>query len=395
MIAITPFRAQVADSALADLRSRLNNTRWPDAETVQGWSQGVPLQVMRQLVDYWRTDYDWRRFEAALNAHPQFVTAIDGVEVHFLHITSPYASATPLILTHGWPGSIVEFLKVIGPLTDPVAHGGAQSDAFHLVIPSVPGYGFSSRPVKSGWGIERIADAWSELMHRLGYDKFIAGGGDWGTSISTMIGVRHPESVLGLFLTPPLVAPDFDARDTWTEEEIASVAALGVASAQGGAYSAQHTTRPQTLAYGLADSPAGQAAWIYEKICDWTDSGTDVESVLSLDEILDNITLYWLTGTGASSTRLYWESFATVSEWFNGGTLDEVSVPTAAAVFRDIPRPSRRWVERRFTRLVSWSEPKRGGHFAAWEQPAIFVGEIRAARQALLAASLDGQPPAS
>jgi pimeloyl-ACP methyl ester carboxylesterase len=379
---ITPFRVDVPDEQLDDLRRRLRATRWPDRETVRDWSQGVPLAVMQDLVVYWAEQYDWRRFEARLNALPQAVTHVDGVDLHFLHVRSPHDGATPLLLTHGWPGSVVEFLDVLGPLTDPEAHGGRPEDAFHLVIPSVPGYGFSSRPTEPGWGIERIARAWAVLMDRLGYQRFGASGGDWGTSISTVLGVQEPERVLGIHLTPPLVAPDPATLDDLTAQEREALDALA-ASTTGSAYAALHSTRPQTLAYALLDSPVGQAAWIFEKFVAWTDSGGDVFRVLSRDAVLDNITLYWLTGTGGSSTRLYWESFPTVDGWFRDGTADTVAVPTAASVFNDLPRPSRRWAQRRFTDIRYWNEPERGGHFAAFEQPEIFVGEVRAAFRAL------------
>ena len=338
---------------------------------------------MQELCAYWRDEYDWRRYEDRLNALPQFTTRIDGLDIHFLHVRSPHADATPLLLTHGWPGSIVEFLDVIGPLTEPTAHGGNTTDAFHVVIPSVPGYGFSSRPTETGWGIERIATAWAELMRRLTYDRYGATGGDWGTSISTMLAIQARDAVLGIHLTPPLVAPDHTNRDSWTAQEHASVEALAAAAEAGAGYSGQHSTRPQTLGYSLLDSPTGQCAWIFEKFVEWCNHDGDVFSVLSRDQILDNITLYWLTGTGASSTRLYWESFATVNEWFTAETTDAVDVPTGASVFKDIPRPSRRWAQRRFTDIRYWSEPERGGHFAAFEQPALFVDELRASFAAI------------
>jgi epoxide hydrolase len=385
---IEPFTVQVPEAALADLRDRLRRTRWPDRETVPDWSQGVPLAVMQELCAYWSDDYDWRSCEARLNALPQFTTRIDGLDIHFLHARSPHVDATPLLLTHGWPGSFVEFLDVIEPLTDPPAHGGRAADAFHVVIPSVPGYGFSSRPTETGWGIERIAATWAELMHRLGYGRYGATGGDWGTSISTMLAIQAPDAVLGIHLTPPLVAPDYANRDTWTAQELASAEALALAAQAGAGYTGQHSTRPQTLGYSLLDSPTGQCAWIFEKFVEWCDHDGDVFSVLDRDQILDNITLYWLTGTGASSTRLYWESFATVNDWFTAETTDTVDVPTGASVFKDIPRPSRRWAERRFTDIRYWNEPDRGGHFAAFEQPALFVDELRASFAAIRGAGI-------
>jgi len=381
MTEVRPFIAHIPDEALDDLRDRLVRTRWPDAETVHDTSQGVPLVQMRELVEYWRDVYDWRAFEARLNELPQFETEIDGLTIHFIHARSRHPLATPLILTHGWPGSIVEFIDVIRPLTDPEAHGGRAEDAFHVVCPSVPGYGFSSRPTQTGWGIERIAAAWAELMRRLGYSGYGASGGDWGTSISTMLAKLDSEQLLGIHLTPPLVAPDESVP--FTPKELQAVAELKEASATGSGYSAVHATRPQTLAYALADSPVGQCAWIFEKFQEWSDNDGDVFSVLSRDAILDNITLYWLTGTGASSTRLYWESIDTVSGWFTRGAGDSIEVPAACSIFHDVPRPSRRWAERRFTDIRYWNEPERGGHFAAFEQPAIFVDEVRAAFAAI------------
>lgn len=376
---MTPYEIHVPDEVLADLRDRLRRTRWPDRETVTDWSQGVPLAVVQELCAYWADDYDWRRAESALNAWPQVVTEIDGIAVHALHARSPHPDATPLLLTHGWPGSVVEFLGVLGPLTRPERHGGRAEDALHVVCPSLPGYGFSGRPAEPGWGIQRIADVWAVLMKRLGYDRYVAGGGDWGTSISTMQALRHPGRILGLHLTPPLVAPDPATYADLTPPEEAAIAALEDRS--GSAYGEVHATRPQTLGYGLSDSPSGLCAWILDKLWAWTDG--DLWEVLGRDRVLDDITLYWVTGTAASSTRLYWESIATVTSWFTEGAGDRVDVPTAASVFHDLPRPSRRWVQRRFTDLRYWSEPAVGGHFAAWEQPAVFVAEVRAALAAL------------
>jgi pimeloyl-ACP methyl ester carboxylesterase len=378
---IEPFRIEIADADLDDLRRRIRATRWPDSETVADWSQGVPLAVMRELANYWADGYDWRRFEERMVDIPQFRTEIDGLGVHFLHVRSSRADALPLILTHGWPGSFVEFLDSIAPLTEPED----DAPAFHLIIPSVPGYGFSDQPRTTGWGIERIARAWAELMRRLGYRRYGASGGDWGTSISTMLAVQDPEHVVGIHLTPPLVAPDPATADERTPFERESLEILERA-AEGSGYAAMHRSRPQTLGYALLDSPVGQGAWIFEKLVAWADlpSPDRVFDVLDRDRVLDNITLYWLTGTGASSTRLYWESFATVDSWFRDGTADEIRVPTGAAIFHDTPRPSRRWAERRFPNIRYWSEPERGGHFAAMEQPAIFVRELRASFAAIL-----------
>ncbi len=316
---------------------------------------------------------------------PQFRTAVDGLGVHFVHARSPHPEAVPLLLTHGWPGSIVEFAKVIGPLTDPVAHRGAAADAFHVVCPSLPGYGFSDRPAEPGWTVERTASAWARLMERLGYPRFVAAGHDWGTSISTSIAQQHPGKVIGIHLVPPLVAPDPATFDTLTEAEQAALHDLEVSGEDGDGYSPEQSTRPQTIGYGLVDSPAALAAWIIEKFQAWTDCDGHLSTILTRDELLDNLMLYWLPGTGASAARLYWESFRAVQARFRAGTTDVVEVPTACSIFpRENPRPSPRWARKRFTDIRYWGEPARGGHFAAFEQPALFVAELRAGLQALL-----------
>jgi pimeloyl-ACP methyl ester carboxylesterase len=281
-------------------------------------------------------------------------------------------------MTHGWPGSIVEFIKVLGPLADPAAHGGDASDAFHVVCPSLPGYGFSDKPARPGWGIERIADAWCELMARLGYRRFGAQGSDWGTSIAASIGRRHPDRVAGIHLMPPLAPPDPATFDDLTDTERTALASLREADEWGSGYSAQQSTRPQTIGYGLVDSPAALCAWIVEKFWSWTDSGGDLHCVLTRDELLDNLMLYWLPSAGASSARLYWESLRQVNEWISGSAGDPVAVPTGCSVFpMELQRPSRRWAERRFPDIRYWNEPAKGGHFAAFEQPELFVDEIR------------------
>jgi epoxide hydrolase len=369
--AVTPFRIAVPDADLADLRERLRRTRWPHRETVDDWSQGVPLAYLQDLCRYWAEEYDWRATEARLNALPQFRTEIDGLGIHFVHVRSPHADALPLVMTHGWPGSFVEFTKAIGPLADPVAHGGEAADAFHVVCPSLPGYGFSDAPAEPGWGIERIAAAWATLMARLGYERYGAQGSDWGTSISTLIGRQEPEHVAALHLVPPLAAP---VLDDLTAAERAALDDLERRQATGSAYGELHATRPQTIGYGLVDSPAALCAWVVEKFVEWSDG-----PVLSRDDLLDNLMLYWLPGTGASSARLYWESFAVVSEWFSSATTDAIAVPVGCSIFpREVPRASRRWAERRFTDIRHWNELDRGGHFAAFEQPELFVEEVRA-----------------
>jgi epoxide hydrolase len=372
---ITPFRIEIPEADLDDLRRRLRLTRWPEPETVDDWSQGVPLAYMRELCDYWLQSYDWRACETSLNRFPQFRTEIDGVGIHFLHVASPEPGALPLVMTHGWPGSVVEFRNVIGPLTDPVAHGGEATDAFHLVCPSLPGYGFSGKPARPGWGVAHIADAWDELMTRLGYARYGAQGGDWGSGVTTALGIRHPDHVAGIHLNMVTVRPDPAAMDDLTEREKAAIAAFQYYWDVDSGYSKEQSTRPQTVGYGLVDSPAGLCAWILEKFWSWTDCDGDPANVLTRDEMLDNIMLYWLPGTGASSARLYWESFG--KGLAGTGT---VGVPVGCSVFpKEIFRPSRRWAEKGYSDLRYWGEPPRGGHFAAFEQPELFVQEVRAA----------------
>jgi epoxide hydrolase len=373
--AVTPFRLDVPEADLVDLRERLARARWPEPETVGDWSQGVPLSYLRELCEYWAMRYDWRATEARLNAFPQFHTEIDGLGIHFLHVRSPHPDALPLVLTHGWPGSVVEFLKVIGPLTDPPN----TADAFHVVCPSLPGYGFSDKPGRRGWGVERIAAAWSELMARLGYTRYGAQGGDWGTSITTWMAKQDPQALAGIHLTPPLAAPDPDTFDELTDAEQAAIADMARAQDWEDGYSLEQSTRPQTIGYGLVDSPVLLAAWIVEKFRSWTDCDGHLENVLSRDELLDNLMLYWLPGTGASAARLYWESFKQIQRTFAVGTTDVIDVPTGCSIFpRENPRPSQRWAEKRFVDIRHWNELDRGGHFAAFEQPELFVAELRA-----------------
>jgi len=368
---IKPFTLAIADEVLAGLRSRLAATRWPERETVGDWSQGVPLDRIKALCDYWARDYDWRRCEARLNAFGQYQTEIDGLSIHFLHVRSRSPDAVPLVLTHGWPGSVVEFLDVIGPLTDPVAHGGDAADAFHVVIPSLPGFGFSGKPATTGWGVERIAAAWITLMTRLGYSRFLAQGGDWGAAVTTAIGMLAPPECAGIHLNMPLVYPEKEDMAQLTEAEQASVAAMKVYRHSDSGYAKLQRTRPQTLAYGLTDSPAAQAAWIYEKFHAWTDNRGEPESALTRDAMLDNIMLYWLPATAASSARLYWESLA----FFKTQPL---ALPVGVTIYpKEFSRPSRRWAERHFANIIHWTETDKGGHFAAFEQPELFVTELR------------------
>ena len=373
-----PFRIEVSEADLRDLRQRLKQTRWPEPETVKDWSQGVPLAYLRELCRYWGEGYDWRATEARLNAFPQFRTVIDGLGIHFLHIRSPHAEALPLVITHGWPGSIIEFLKVLGPLTEPTAHGGETADAFHLVCPALPGYGFSDKPARPGWGVERIAAAWTVLMDRLGYKRYGAQGSDWGTSVSACIGQQDAEHVAGIHLMPPLAPPDPATFDDLTEGERAALASLEHSAEWDSGYSREHSTRPQTIDYALVDSPAALCAWIIEKFWAWTDCDGDLESVLTRFELLDNLMLYWLPRTGSSSSRLYWESIRKVNEWISGRTIDTVAVPTGCSIFpKELQRPSRRWAAKRFVDIRYWNELDRGGHFAAFEQPKLFVDEVR------------------
>ena len=375
---ITPFRIDVADADLADLRARLANARFPEAETVPDWHQGVPLAYLKELCSYWRTRYDWRRAEASLNAMPQFKTVIDGVGIHFVDVPSKVSNAMPLLVTHGWPGSVVEFLKAIGPLTDPLGHGGTEADAFHLVLPTLPGYGFSDKPAAPGWGVERIAAAWSALMARLGYVRYFAQGGDWGAAVTAAIGATDTAHCAGVHVNMPVVAPPAALRRDPTPLEQDANAARQFYQDWDSGYSKQQSTRPQTLGYGLADSPVGQAAWIVEKFYQWTDCDGHPENVLSRDELLDNVMLYWLTGSAASSARLYWESFA--------GGMAEVTVPSGVSIFpKEIFKASRRWAETRFKDLRYYNVLDKGGHFAAFEQPEAFVQEVRACFRAIRA----------
>lgn len=370
--AITPFTLAVPQAELDDLARRLERTRWPEREVVADWSQGAPLARVQALCEHWRTKYDWRQCEARLNALGQFKTEIDGLSIHFLHVRSPHPNAMPLLMTHGWPGSVIEFMKVIGPLTDPVAHGGKASDAFHIVAPSLPGYGFSGKPTANGWGIGRIAGAWITLMARLGYPRWVAQGGDWGSAVTTAIGVAKPAACAAIHVNLPFVFPTADELKDLTPFETSAVAALEHYREWDSGYSKEQSTRPQTVGYGLVDSPAGQAAWIYEKMWAWTDNKGVPEDTLTLDEMLDNIMLYWLPATAASSARLYWESFR--------GALGDIKleIPVGVSIYpKEIFRASRRWAEKRMSNIVHWNELERGGHFAAWEQPELFVREVR------------------
>ncbi|MDG4826896.1 alpha/beta fold hydrolase [Asanoa sp. WMMD1127] len=362
----TPFRIATPQPDLDDLRRRLHATRWPEPAPVDGWAQGVPLAYLKGLISYWADGHDWRATEARVNRIPQVMVHVDGLDIHALHLRSGRPGAVPVVLTHGWPGSFFEYEAVLAPLADA---------GFDVVAPSLPGYGFSGKPTTPGWDIHRIARAWADLMTALGYPRFIASGSDWGTSISTSLALQRPERLLGIHLVPPLVAPIRD--DDPPPGEAAALADLADRERDGSGYSVLHATRPQTIGYSLVDSPAGLCAWIVEKIWSWADHADDLSTVLTDDQVLDDVTLYWLTGSGASSARLYAESIGEVSRWFTAETADTVRVPTGCTVFpKEVPRPSRRWARRRFPHIVHWGEPARGGHFGAWEQPALFVEEL-------------------
>jgi pimeloyl-ACP methyl ester carboxylesterase len=367
---IRPYRIDVPNAILDDLKERLARTRWPDAETVDDWSQGIPLAYTRDLAAYWADGYDWRPREAALNRFDHHLTEIEGLDTHFIHQRSPHDDALPLLITHGWPGSIAEFQKVIEPLVNPTS--GRAEDAFHVICPSLPGYGFSGKPSRTGWGVDKIAQVWDTLMVRLGYDRYGAQGGDWGAAVTTQIG-RNRGHCIAIHLNMPIARPPAGSGGgDLTEDEQQALAAFAEHRKWGTGYSKQQSTRPQTLGYGLVDSPVGQLAWVVEKFWAWTDCDGHPENVLSRDELLDNVMLYWVTGSGASSARLYWESF---NRFVTDG---RVELPTGVAAFpKEILRTPRRWCEAAYN-ITHWSTMPRGGHFAALEQPELFVDDVRA-----------------
>ncbi len=389
--AIRPFRINVPEADLVDLRRRVLATRWPDRETVTDQSQGVQLAKLQAIVRHWGTSYDWRKAEATLNALPQFVTTIDGVDIQFVHVRSRHPNALPLIMTHGWPGSVFELLKVIGPLTDPTAYGGRAEDAFDLVLPTIPGYGFSGKPRNTDWNPVQIARAWDELMQRLGYKRYVSQGGDWGAIISEVMAVQAPPGLLGIHINMPGTVPPSvvklvrnrePAPAGFSDVEKAAYASLDVFYNQGFGYAEMMNTRPQTVGYALADSPVGMAAFFYDKFAAWTYSGGDPERALTRDEMLDDITLYWLTNTGTSSSRSYWDAAQGGGGPFTA--IDIPKVPVAVTIFPgEIYRAPRSWAEKTFHKLIYWNEVDKGGHFAAWEQPELFTTEIRAAFRSL------------
>ncbi len=371
---IRPFILAIPESQLDDLNSRIDLTRWPEKEAVDDWSQGTPLAALQDLLAYWRSGYDWRRCEARLNGLGQFKTEIDELEVHFLHIRSPHAGAMPLIMTHGWPGSVIEFMGVIEGLTNPAD----PAQAFDLVLPSLPGFGFSGKPAATGWGVERIGRAWGTLMTRLGYTRWVAQGGDWGSAVTTAIGVQRLDGCAGIHLNMPIGRPTPEDLANPDAADLKALGALKHYQDWESGYSTQQRTRPQTVGYGLVDSPVGLAGWIYEKMWAWTDKGGAgnegaPEDALSRDAMLDNIMLYWLPANGASSARLYWESFSSFAPM-------EITLPVAVSAFpKEILPTPRKWAERDYKNIVHWGELDAGGHFAAWEQPEAFVRELRTA----------------
>jgi pimeloyl-ACP methyl ester carboxylesterase len=373
--AITPFSVKLAPTLIADLRRRLSNTRWPDAGTETGWVQGVPLIKAIALTDYWRQQYDMTRVERRLNAFPQFRTYIDGLGIHFIHVKSRHENALPMILTHGWPGSVVEFLDTIDSLVNPTAHGGTADDAFHVVIPSMPGFGFSDKPTSAGWGLPRIARAWHVLMQRLGYTHYVAQGGDLGAGVTSWMSRQHSKGLAAVHLNLPLLFPPPPPRaGGYTPAEQSALDQLIRYGADLSGYASMQGSRPQTLGYSLADSPIGQAMWIYEKFQAWTDNSGAPEDAIAIDKMLDNIMLYWVTDTAASSARLYKESF---NKDFVRFGLDR---PVTVSVFKgDIFTPPRSWGEQTYAKLDYWDDVEHGGHFAALEKPDVFVGELRKA----------------
>ncbi|ODU05958.1 MAG: epoxide hydrolase [Pseudonocardia sp. SCN 72-86] len=372
---VRPYRLHVPQKAVDDLHDRLGRVRWPDELPDAGWSYGIPLEYLRELAHHWRTAYDWRVHEARINAMPQTITTIDGTAVHAIHVRSPEPDALPLVLTHGWPGSVVEFLDVVGPLADPRSHGGDPRDAFHVVVPSIPGFGLSGPTSEKGWNVERIARAWAELMRRLGYEQYGAQGGDWGSRISWQLGLTAPEHVIGVHVN--MLVPDVEGATgiDLTRPEQDRLDRLAHMQSELAGYMRLQATRPQTLAYALTDSPVGQLAWIAERFMDWTDAAVAPEDAVDRDHMLTDVSLYWFTGTAGSAARIYYEH---VHGGGSFGPPPPTTVPTGVAVFAaDTVLPIRRLAERTNT-IVHWSEFDRGGHFAAMEEPDLLVSDVRA-----------------
>ena len=388
---IRPFQIDMSEEAIADLRRRIDAMRWPGKELVADRSQGVQLATLQALARYWATDYDWRKVEAELNALPQFITEIDGVDTHFIHVKSPHENALPLIMTHGWPGSVMELLEAVGPLTDPTAHGGTAEDAFDLVLPSLPGYGFSGEPEELGWNVGRIAQTWAELMRRLGYTRYVAQGGDVGQAVTDAMGRQAPEGLLGIHMNLLVTVLSGAPLPEESEEERAARDAINTFRESGYGYFLEQATRPQTIGYALLDSPVSLAAWMLDHDTDayYKISSAFVDGKpsgnLTRDHILDNITLYWLTGTGASAARSYWENGqAAAASQAAGQAPPEVSLPVGFTTFPgEIFRAPRSWVESSYPNLTYFNEVDKGGHFAAWEEPELFSEEVRAAFRSL------------
>jgi pimeloyl-ACP methyl ester carboxylesterase len=385
---VRPFRVEISGAAIDDLRERLARMRWPEKEPVEDWSMGIPLMYVQGLAAYWAESYDMGRVADLLNRYEQYTTPIDGVDIHFLHVRSPVEGATPCIMTHGWPGSVIEFVKVIDPLVDPVAHAGEASDALELVMPSLPGYGWSGKPTVTGWSVEKIAQAWIELMDRLGHERWVAQGGDWGAHVSSAIGrLADPAKLIGIHFNWGVADPaKLTELGGPTEEEQSYLARLQHASTAEVGYAIEQGTKPQTLGYGLTDSPVGQLAWIVEKFKTWSDSGDYLEGSFTKDKLLNNVMVYWLNAAAASSARLYWHSLASSLASF-----DEVPAPSAYSRFpADNVALSERWARTRYTDLRYYGTPAHGGHFAAYEAPGEFVTEVRAGLRALSPASSHG-----
>ncbi|MFT7220387.1 MAG: pimeloyl-ACP methyl ester carboxylesterase [Candidatus Azotimanducaceae bacterium] len=372
---IRTFKLDIPESEIEELKDRLKRARWPDGETVNDWNQGVPLKFHKEFCEYWANDYDWYKTQERLNRFPQYKTRIDDVDIHFVHVKSSHKDAQPLIMTHGWPGSIVEFHKVIDALVEPTQHGGSEKDAFHIVCPSLPGYGFSGKPASTGWGVPKIAYAWDQLMQRLGYEGYYAQGGDWGAAVTTAIGIQNLGHCAAIHVNMPSAGATKAAKENPTDADKVALKGASFYQAWDSGYSKQQSTRPQTLGYGLSDSPIGQSAWILEKFYQWMDCNGHPENVLTRDELIDNIMFYWLTNSGASSARLYWESF---NKAFSRGDDNTVRLPTGVSSYpKEIVRTPRSWAEKRYTNIQYWNELDKGGHFAAFEQPDLFVGEMR------------------
>jgi len=372
--AVSPFSISLAQAAIDDLKRRLASTRYTERETVGDWTHGVPLDKARSLIEYWRDRYDWRRFEARANSFPHFRTRIDGIGIHFIHARSSHANALPIIFTHGWPGSFVEFLDIIGPLTEPTRFGGSADDAFHVVVPSLPGFAFSDKPSETGWDVERIAKAWATLMEHLGYQRWVAQGGDWGSGVTHTLAHLRPPGLIAAHVNWPFVFPPKQPENPAPAEKRAFERAAWFLGEQSG-YFREQSTRPQTIGYAVADSAAGQALWIYEKFQAWTDNHGNPEDALSLDAMLDDISLYWFTNTAASSARIYWENTQRGRASFSQGRIE---LPMAASIFpREIFCPPKEWAQALWPNLFYWNELDKGGHFAAFEQPKLFAAEMR------------------